>query len=568
MKTGCLLCALLSLALLSACGVLEVGIEPDPSRTIMPQASETATRAAIPATATPAPATETAAPPTNTVERPATATPTPSTQASEVSEPSLWIDYRDAYGYGLALPCFWQIVPPPEEALGGAPIVASYDELYAMAHSVRGHWIDGVWPPGAVKIDVIVFQDVDPTLSLEGAVRSRLTNDRIESTEEVLLGEHHALSVVLEDQPGQPLGANRVHVVRLSPSSFILFSVLPRRALETPTVQGILASLARSPDEAVSIPSFQPEGPVEGREVYVHAEAGYCFQYPSEYTLQEHASSQPAFVGQVANLELERPLYEVGLSVEVLPVSAGAELEDRVDAFLNRFDEQARSAIRREPSRLGGERAEVVTGIPGHEGAQDVFVLHAAKLYHLSYISSSADHDQALADLSALSGIVAGSFSFLPERAPSFEVPPMDLCRAHLGLSIRQGEVEGEAVATSYRCHSAFIDSTGHSPSSSAELVARLGTPIRLQLQAEQRPSEIDVRLYPGAGLAATFMRWPEELPMQAEMADRFQPEPNTAFEYTPQVPAGLYSLVARVSWGEDIVVFYGVSLTLEDAGP
>jgi hypothetical protein len=273
-------------------------------------------------------------------------------------------------------------------------------------------------------------------------------------------------------------------------------------------------------------------------------------------------------VGQIANLEVERPLYKVGMSVEVWPVAKGAELEERVDAYLSRFDEQPRGAVRRQPSRLGGELAEIVEGLPGREGAQDLFVLHASKLYHLSFVPSSADHDQALADLSALSGIVGVSFSFLPEQAPPFQVPPTDLCRAHLDLSARQGEVEGAAVATSYRCHSAFIDSTGRTPSSSAELVARLGTPLRLQLGMEQRPTEIDVRLYPGAGLSATFMRWPEELPMQAELVDRLQPEPDTVFEYTPQVPAGLYSLVTRVSWGEDVVVFYGLSLALEDAHP
>jgi len=152
-------------------------------------------------------------------------------------------------------------------------------------------------------------------------------------------------------------------------------------------------------------------------------------------------------------------------------------------------------------------------------------------------------------------------------NAPPFQVPPADLCRAYLDLAVRQGEVKGAAVVTSYRCHSAFIDATGRSPSSSPELVALLGAPIHVQLATEQRPTEIDVRLYLGAGLSATFMRWPEELPMQAEMIDRFQPEPVAAFEYTPQVSAGLYSLVARVSWGEDIVVFYGLSLALEDAG-
>jgi hypothetical protein len=466
----------------------------------------------------------------------------------------------------VALPCFWQIIPPPEQAVGGAPVVASYDELYAMAHSVRGHWVDGEWPPRAVKLDLIVFQDVDPALSLEDAVRSRMTGDQIQAVEEVLLGEHHTLSVVLADQPGEPSGSNVVHVVRLSPDSLLLFSVLPRRALETPTVQGILASLARSRDEAVTIPSFQPEGPVEGRKVYLDPEAGYCFQYPSEYALQEYTSGQPTFVGQIANLEIERPRYKVGLAVEVWPVGAGAELENRVDAFLSRFDEQARDAVRREPGRLGGERAEIVEGLPGREGALDVFALHESKMYHLSYVPSFTDHDQAFADLAALSGVVGASFSFVSEQARPFQAPATDLCRAHLDMSVRQGEAVGEAVATSYRCHSAFIDSTGRSPSSSPELVAGLGTPIRLEFGLEQQPTEVEIRLYPGAGLSATFMRWPEELPMQAEAVDRFYLEPDMLLKYVPQVPAGLYSLVARVSWGEDIVVYYALNLSLEEA--
>ena len=82
----------------------------------------------------------------------------------------------------------------------------------------------------------------------------------------------------------------------------------------------------------------------------------------------------------------------------------------------------------------------------------------------------------------------------------------------------------------------------------------------------DQRPTEIEVRLYPGVGLSATFMRWPEDLPMQAEAVDRFYLQPDMPFQYVPQAPAGLYSLVARISWGEDVVVYYALSLSLEDA--
>jgi hypothetical protein len=486
-----------------------------------------------------------------------------STPTAAAPEPSLWFEYRDTSGYGLALPCFWHVLPPPPEAQGGTPLVASYDELFAMAHSVRGHWIDGKWPPGAVKMDLIILDDVDAELSLEDAVRSKLTEDDIQSIEPVLLGENHGVAVYLGDQPGQPAGSNVIHVVRLSPSSLLLLSVLPRQALDTPTVQGILASLALSPDETVTLPTFQPDGPVEGREAYVHAEAGYCLQYPSEYTLQEHASSQPAYVGQVANLEVERPLYRVGLAVEVSPVAAGSELDERVDAFLSRFDDQA-GVIRREPGRLGGEPAVIVEGSPGREGEREVFALHENRLYHLSFVPSSTDFEQALADLEALFWIVSGSFSYLPEQALAFQPPPTELCHEHLRLSVRQGEAEAEAVATSFRCHSAFIDSTGRSPSDSAGLTAKLGTPIEFRSAVDRQPTEIDLKLYPGAGLSATFMRWPEDLPAQTEPVDSVKLGPGAVFQYRPQVPAGPYSLVARISWGEDIVVYYALNLSLE----
>ena len=46
----------------------------------------------------------------------------------------------------------------------------------------------------------------------------------------------------------------------------------------------------------------------------------------------------------------------------------------------------------------------------------------------------------------------------------TLDVPPMDLCRDYLDLSVLYGETELRAVPTSYRCHNAHIDSTGQSP--------------------------------------------------------------------------------------------------------
>ncbi len=148
----------------------------------------------------------------------------------------------------------------------------------------------------------------------------------------------------------------------------------------------------------------------------------------------------------------------------------------------------------------------------------------------------------------------------------TFLVPPTDLCREYLGLSVLHGETERAAVATSYRCHSATVDSTGQSPARSPDLVIYRGAPITLQLAVEQQPTAIDVRLYPGTGLSASFLRWPEELPMQVEAADRFQPEPAARFQYLAQSVPGPYSLVVRVSWEEAVEVYYAISFMLEDA--
>jgi hypothetical protein len=84
----------------------------------------------------------------------------------------------------------------------------------------------------------------------------------------------------------------------------------------------------------------------------------------------------------------------------------------------------------------------------------------------------------------------------------------------------------------------------------------------------DEQPTAIEARLYPEAGLSASFMRWPEELPTGVEPVAEFQPEPGARFEVPPHVPPGPHSLVVRVAWGEEIEVFYALSLELAGATP
>jgi len=152
-----------------------------------------------------------------------------------------------------------------------------------------------------------------------------------------------------------------------------------------------------------------------------------------------------------------------------------------------------------------------------------------------------------------------------PTATAAFQVSPLDLCHEYLELTVSFEEAEEQAVVTSYLCHNACIDSTGQSPSKSPALVIHRGMPIHLRLTAEQPPVAVDVRLYPGAGVSASFLRWPEELPAHMELVDRFQPEPGVSFQYLPQVSPGEYSLVVKATWEGDVDVFYAISFILEE---
>lgn len=140
-----------------------------------------------------------------------------------------------------------------------------------------------------------------------------------------------------------------------------------------------------------------------------------------------------------------------------------------------------------------------------------------------------------------------------------------DACAAYLRLLVSAGGVEEPATVTSYHCHDTWIDSTGGSPGVPALTVLQ-GVSLSLEPGAAQPPATVELRLYAGAGVSASFMRWPEELPGHAEPVDRFRPDLDGPIEYPVQAPPGTYSLVVRVTWEEDIDLFYAISFVLAAA--
>ena len=393
--------------LLAACGTLEV-----------------VTEQAGPATAT---ATEGITPtPVLTASAEVTDSPTPAASPDDPTTESppagnagspRWATYRDPEaGFGYAFPCHW---------INRGNVLASYDEIFFRNRAVRGHWADGDPPAGAINLEIAAFDyadsGIEPGTPLRDAVPQAISNT-IVSTDWVTLGAKEALRVELEGTvfPGDQ--TNEIYFFQLSPQSMLLFSVSPRVALSSPDVQGIVDSLALTADQEITIPAADPEGSLDGREIYFDDEAGYCFQYPADYVMEAFPPSGIPYLGDIATLKLERPFYALGLTSTALRVGEQSGLEALVTDFLRGLPDDSASEVERNPvDKVGGvdfaigrEPAEFLERMPGADGSRDIFVKHEDRLYRLSFVPSIRINPQAESDLEALFLVVTTSFSFLP----------------------------------------------------------------------------------------------------------------------------------------------------------
>jgi hypothetical protein len=142
----------------------------------------------------------------------------------------------------------------------------------------------------------------------------------------------------------------------------------------------------------------------------------------------------------------------------------------------------------------------------------------------------------------------------------------MDLCHEYQELLVSAGETAERAVATSLQCRSAYIDSTGQSPSAMPSLTVERGSSLGLRFTVKHRPTKVEVRLYPSAGVSGSFLKWPEELPTGREPIEQLQPDPGSEVRVPLQVPPGTYTLVVRARWEGEIDVFYAISFLLRES--
>jgi hypothetical protein len=193
-----------------------------------------------------------------------------STAAQPVAEPHAagWVQYRDArYGYGLALPCYWVITPTPAEGSFAVMSARSFTDEFRAAHSERGVWTNDTWPAGAMKLDVLMVEDLDPALNLPDTVRHFYTlyagGQEIRTIEDIPLGRGSAVRVTVSDglQGEETL---RIIYVLLRPGTLLSLIFVPGAAFDSPDAQAILNSISLVKDQPVAYPSVEPAGPPDG----------------------------------------------------------------------------------------------------------------------------------------------------------------------------------------------------------------------------------------------------------------------------------------------------------------
>jgi hypothetical protein len=181
-----------------------------------------------------------------------------------------WIEVRDPRtDIRFAMPCFWIAEIPSGEqdpsGLGSFPI-KNYTEEYAASFGPKQD--SQIWEQGAIKIDMVYFKaetwGLPPDASTLEFVQglNRGEGEGIESIEEVTVNGQPALLVTTYNSVRDE--THRSYNFALPDDIFLIFSVFPNQQLSHPDVQGILGSLALSPDVNLKMPDFVPQEPPEG----------------------------------------------------------------------------------------------------------------------------------------------------------------------------------------------------------------------------------------------------------------------------------------------------------------
>jgi len=142
--------------------------------------------------------------------------------------------------------------------------------------------------------------------------------------------------------------------------------------------------------------------------VYINEADGYCFAFPTRFTLQNETSDQPNLHGPAHGNSLE-PMYAT-FGVEVTPAIPELTARGEAELFLKDFTTADIDSLAWNQIMVGGEWGWMVEPVPTMGAWRFVFVQHNGYLFRLSYWP--VDIADLRADVDDLSQTTIGSFAF------------------------------------------------------------------------------------------------------------------------------------------------------------
>ena len=142
--------------------------------------------------------------------------------------------------------------------------------------------------------------------------------------------------------------------------------------------------------------------------VYINEADGYCFAYPSRFTLGDQTSDKPDVWGPAIDDSVE-PIHAT-LSVEVSPAAMDQSPREQAEAYLKEFSVVDPATFTWSQIQIDGESAWEVEPIPAMLAYRIVFVQHNGFMFRLMYWP--VDIPEAQPDLNDLTQTSLGSFAF------------------------------------------------------------------------------------------------------------------------------------------------------------
>lgn len=204
--------------------------------------------ACAPAKATPPASAETALP----------------TQSESILQPSptwLWSEIRDErFGFGLAIPCWWQYTKMPAEGILSTMTIRNYDDDFYATYSENGVWKGGRAPQGVISMDITVASDIDPALSLVDAYLTLIDTETysVVSTQDRNISDNIYTVVALKNQNNPNEQTSVIYLKGLTPDSILIFKSYPTEAIFSTDAQVILGTFASAQEQEVVLPEVMP----------------------------------------------------------------------------------------------------------------------------------------------------------------------------------------------------------------------------------------------------------------------------------------------------------------------